>query len=1039
MTTQQISLTTISPLSQSGYAKTCYRKIIKDGTPLPTRWPKSLSNVMKKHKIPYTLQNLYNFLRMSPAPAILYSHLGNIEQFIGARNKTNLDDGPNHYLPIDIDSFNTDTPCSDAEIFLQVDSFIAQLPTEFHNVNYIVQLSSSFGLPSKSGLRAHLFFLLHPSTPLTAREAKFLNLPNTDQSIYKTTQPIFVQPPIFDNSPDPLTTPQFTNVTSRWLISKDKTQNALKISDDTYNTAQSLPEIISTSNDPNKESHNPVINTFNKTVDWDDLLANHQITKADNNLYISPFSTSGSPGIKIDPDDDKIYSFSDSTNEAPFPYGSLSRKLSKFEFFTNFYANGQYRNALLIAIDWLPADTVISAQPREALLANLTAIVEFYDIKNPSPEQQELEKIISSEDQDRILAIQSIMISAVSQEYNYSWNLISTFLASEAYKATLNAWFGIEGDKVKDRLQLINKAPQGTFNIIQELYKRFARESALSGKLKACSTKFTSAINAHCILNRFPKGAVKHVVETDDTYVFNSKTGLYKLYKKSPSHFITEQTTYKGLDVETSVKDQIKKEVLSAIPDDFEYNRMNTPDNSFPFRSGLFTVRKNSNELRWFRPTDNATDNKMTQEYYDPKAKNPYLEDLIAHWVQYDADRIRDLKLIMAYALTSGNPKQLIVVLKGRGGSGKSTCLQLLNNFLSAMNQAVNTKSTEFKESFFLGQVAQKGARLVTINDIPLRATDKQTKNALEMLYLDSVDTSPKEFNVKHSKKNIEASVNFKVYQASNDFNVSEFQSVGAINSRLIQFEFNGPDMRKSKKRIEEIELMMFKPSERNPSPYSSFLNFFLPSITHILNSNVIDFSLKTTIRNTNNLKIINPIECFVKDYFDDAAADASKVQYAHDNKTKDGLPSPANFIFKKNFLAGLRAYIDNVKFEFDLDDSWRFATLDDNKIMAAVKGITGIGQTESIKLTDGKKFRWQSKKLDKSVEKIIEVVAGLRIKRSVADDIQEMKMSLLNEHGDKFMELMPQDDMNSSQCLRILFEDFDEKLNGTDDFEADD
>jgi hypothetical protein len=154
---KQITLTTIAAHSKN--KSHFYRKIIKDIKEPATQFF-SLINVMQTHYIPHRLQDLLTFLKTTSAPAILYSHLNHPVEFIGHRNKTNLDDDSNLYLPIDIDSFNEDTPHSDEEIFLQVETFLKSLPIEFQQTNYIVQLSSSFGRSIKPGLIVALVYVL---------------------------------------------------------------------------------------------------------------------------------------------------------------------------------------------------------------------------------------------------------------------------------------------------------------------------------------------------------------------------------------------------------------------------------------------------------------------------------------------------------------------------------------------------------------------------------------------------------------------------------------------------------------------------------------------------------------------------------------------------------------------------------------------------------------------------------------------------------------------------------------------------------------
>lgn len=115
------------------------------------------------------------------------------------RRKSFFDDQPLHIVMFDIDGAKTTVdPLTDPEGAIQ-EWTMRSLPSEFHEADFSWQLSSSAGHPTKTGLRAHVFFWL--SEARTSAElkawAKQIRLP-VDVGVFNELQEHFTAHPVFD-------------------------------------------------------------------------------------------------------------------------------------------------------------------------------------------------------------------------------------------------------------------------------------------------------------------------------------------------------------------------------------------------------------------------------------------------------------------------------------------------------------------------------------------------------------------------------------------------------------------------------------------------------------------------------------------------------------------------------------------------------------------------------------------------------------------------------------------------------------------------
>lgn len=134
-------------------------------------------------------------IRGAPATAL------NVQEPV-RRTKENFGDTPHHWLMLDIDSVSlapgVEPVSEEALTFI-----VSLLPSEFQNVSYVAQWSSSAGRKPGVG-KAHLWFWL--KTALGSDElrawAKTLNK-LVDEAVFNTVQPHYTARPIFHGIADP--------------------------------------------------------------------------------------------------------------------------------------------------------------------------------------------------------------------------------------------------------------------------------------------------------------------------------------------------------------------------------------------------------------------------------------------------------------------------------------------------------------------------------------------------------------------------------------------------------------------------------------------------------------------------------------------------------------------------------------------------------------------------------------------------------------------------------------------------------------------
>jgi len=115
------------------------------------------------------------------------------------------------FFAIDVDGYKCDGKFGNDDGKLIIERFInEELPSEFHNADYIYQFSSSYGLTT-SDLKAHIFFWLdEPIHNLKVKQwAKEYNKHKgwgniIDESIYTCSQPLYIQKRICIGGEDPI-------------------------------------------------------------------------------------------------------------------------------------------------------------------------------------------------------------------------------------------------------------------------------------------------------------------------------------------------------------------------------------------------------------------------------------------------------------------------------------------------------------------------------------------------------------------------------------------------------------------------------------------------------------------------------------------------------------------------------------------------------------------------------------------------------------------------------------------------------------------
>lgn len=109
-----------------------------------------------------------------------------------------FDDVPHHWVMLDVDGF---APSVDpiAKPVAAIGEYVATLPAAFHYTSYFWQLSSSTGHPTKTGLRAHVWFWLRQ--PVTSAQLKAwaeAEKVSTDRSLFNAVQAHYTARPVFD-------------------------------------------------------------------------------------------------------------------------------------------------------------------------------------------------------------------------------------------------------------------------------------------------------------------------------------------------------------------------------------------------------------------------------------------------------------------------------------------------------------------------------------------------------------------------------------------------------------------------------------------------------------------------------------------------------------------------------------------------------------------------------------------------------------------------------------------------------------------------
>ena len=128
-----------------------------------------------------------------------------VENGIVKELKPTLEDRPLQFFCLDVDDYQCDYQGTDA-----VEYFIAQLPSEFWEADYIYQFSASYGLIS-TDLKCHLFFWLEKeilNTDLRNWCRDYNEKQNwrkiLDPAVFTATQPIYTQRRICKGAPDPV-------------------------------------------------------------------------------------------------------------------------------------------------------------------------------------------------------------------------------------------------------------------------------------------------------------------------------------------------------------------------------------------------------------------------------------------------------------------------------------------------------------------------------------------------------------------------------------------------------------------------------------------------------------------------------------------------------------------------------------------------------------------------------------------------------------------------------------------------------------------
>ena len=196
-----------------------------------------------------------------------------------------------------------------------------------------------------------------------------------------------------------------------------------------------------------------------------------------------------------------------------------------------------------------------------------------------------------------------------------------------------------------------------------------------AAQLKALQKQISSVPPESQIVNEVSAEHDLIYIERDSFYEWNGR-----IWNKTSDYIVEKYAgdAY-GFNFRTAQRmKQIRQHLYSQKLSDVEFNKrnlMNFPNGTLELDTGIFREHRRSDYCSF------------AQSYaYDPEARCPRWEQFIQECTNDDPKRMEALQMIMGYVMLADCRYQLMFLLMGKGGNGKSVYLDVMKELYGAEN-----------------------------------------------------------------------------------------------------------------------------------------------------------------------------------------------------------------------------------------------------------------------------------------------------------------------------------------------------------------
>ena len=294
-----------------------------------------------------------------------------------------------------------------------------------------------------------------------------------------------------------------------------------------------------------------------------------------------------------------------------------------------------------------------------------------------------------------------------------------------------------------------------------------------------------------------------------------------KNYKYIKSKNITGSLNDKLIHVVEKGEGQIKR--LNTKRDDL-FRKVLTDSTNKPlpeitFKNKIYNFKKN--EVRPIETKDYRTT--YLNVIYDNYAMPTKIDDLLYSSFNKQDNQISCFYQLLAMMLNPAKHKQLIVILKGGAGTGKSTVVKLINKLLGQLATTINLQDINTNKNPHCYEGLDTKL-LITMNELACGYYDSRALKEL-------VEPGFRLINPK-GKSQYEAYINLSVLAASN-VNIKFNDTSGALDDRIIVIPFN-QRFRETGKEVVEYENLILESMEDK----SHFINKIIYANKQLLDNN---------------------------------------------------------------------------------------------------------------------------------------------------------------------------------------------------------